>query len=217
MVLPPFSSDDVDALTNTAELPVLFSLNCLSGQISPFTKPGMDVKAVIKATGGAIGSMAPSVVTWGEMRDTYPAILSAMYGNASGASMSQGWVVALARLTTILAGVNASNNGVVDNARAWNFLGDPSLPFWANGTPKRFAGDEYAFTALGTKVRVVASSPAATGAEITIVNGPGQALARKVLPGPGTYELQLDGWAAADALEAVAAKPGFVSVSRGVG
>jgi len=214
---PVFGRADVDALTNTTELPVLFSLNCLTGQLLPVNNLGMDGRAVIRGTGGAVGAMAPSVVSWGEMRDTYPAILTAMYGNSSGASLSQGWVVTAARFQTIIAGTNAANAKVIDNGRLWNFLGDPSLPFWANGTPRRFNAGDVQYSGGGTKVTVNAVGADAAGTEVTIVNATGQALARKTLPGPGTYELALDGWAPANGLVGVRAKPGFVSRSDAVG
>jgi hypothetical protein len=208
---PLFGRTDEAALTNGELLPYIFSINCLTGAYDNPADLGLDPTAVLDPVGGAVGAFGASIVTWAE-KVTQRALLDAIYGGA--VSPSQGWVATLARWTMLVTGINTGSKGLQDNSRSWNFFGDPSLPFWANGVPKRFVAGEFTYAVGDKVVTVTANGAEAKGSEVTIVNGAGQALARKTLGAAGTFQLPLDGWAPATGLIAVRAKPGFVSLGQ---
>ena len=132
---PFFTTNDVNALTNGAELPVVLSINCSSGAYQD-DDTSFATQALVNPNGGAVGvfgdtEVSPSwhntQIAWGFMDGLLPRVLA-----GEGPAAKQRVGNALINGKNRLAGLSppAGDGNTRNELYLWHYLGDPSMQMW---------------------------------------------------------------------------------------
>jgi hypothetical protein len=135
-----FTTEDVDALTNGANLPVLFSIDCASAAYD-LDDTSLAQSALVKSGGGAVGvfgdtrnspSWHNSQIALGFIDGLLPNVLP-----GEGPVMKQRTGDALVNGKLRLAGLAppAADGDTRDELYLWHYFGDPSMQMWGGGAP----------------------------------------------------------------------------------
>ena len=129
---PRFASEDADALTNGAELPVVLSINCSSGAFQD-DDSSFATRALVNPNGGAAGVFGDTEVSptdhntqlaLGFLDALVPRVLSGE-GPADKLRVGDALIRGKQRLVSIW------NDGATRNEfYLWHYFGDPSMQMW---------------------------------------------------------------------------------------
>jgi hypothetical protein len=118
-----FSTDDVDALTNSPRLPVVSAFTCLAGQ---YAMPGFDglTEAMVKSSRG--GAIAAWSSTASEQNSDSMILARHLFKGAFGPSRD----VVLGEAVRAASVASAADGAPPSAVQTYNLLGDPALRIW---------------------------------------------------------------------------------------
>ena len=156
---PGFSTTNVQALTNGANLPVVLSINCSSGAFD-YDETSFASESLVKADGGSVGvfgdtrdspSWHNTQIAWGFVDAMLPSVLP-----SEGPAEKQRVGAALMHGKMRLAGLAppATDGSTRNELYLWHYFGDPSMQMWGGDglkivNPALFAA-QYVALAVGT-------------------------------------------------------------------
>ena len=131
---PYFGSAEADALTNGAMLPVVLSINCLTGAFN-LDERSFATQALVNPNGGAVGVFGDTEVSptwhntqiaWGFLDALVPRVLA-----GEGPATKQRVGDALISGKNRLAGLAPlPDGGTRAELYLWHYFGDPSMQMW---------------------------------------------------------------------------------------
>ena len=144
---PRFSSDDVAAVTNGAELPVVLSINCSSGAFQDSDNSFVGA-ALANPHGGAVGAFGDTEVSptdhntqiaWGFADALIPRVLPSE-GPATRQRAGDALIHGKARLAGIWPpsgpGIAGGDGGTRAELYLWHWFGDPTMQMWGGEPPE---------------------------------------------------------------------------------
>jgi Peptidase family C25/Propeptide_C25 len=145
---PFYTTDDVDALSNGALLPVLLSINCASGAYD-IDDTSFVQNALVKADGGAVGvfgdtrnspSWHNTQIAWGFVDALLPPVLPAE-GPATKQRVGDALVLGKLRL----AGISppGGDGSTRSELFLWHYFGDPTMQMWGGDVAPVFWNPKY--------------------------------------------------------------------------
>jgi hypothetical protein len=185
---PGFSTGNIPSLHNGNLLPVVFSVNCASGQFDTPGSPSFVEQIVQKADGGAVGAVgdsrnSPSTtnseMALGMMDAMFPNVLP---GSGSATPITRMGLVVDAGKAYVnsVEGAGSSTNQAEQYLYHW--FGDPTMPIW-RANPHRFVIGDITITQLEKQLMVTVKQPGLRGALVTLLDGNGNAIGRARLEG----------------------------------
>jgi hypothetical protein len=143
---PYFTTDDVNALTNGALLPVVLSINCASGAYDT-DETSFAGQALVKADGGAVGvfgdtrnspSWHNSQIALGFADALLPSVLPGE-GPATKQRTGEALIDGKLRLAGLAPpsgpGIAGGDGSTRNELYLWHYFGDPSMQMWGGGNP----------------------------------------------------------------------------------
>ena len=143
---PSFSTSNVQALTNGANLPVLLSINCSSGAYD-YDETSFAGESLVKPNGGAVGVFGDTrdSPTWHNTQIAFgfvDALLPSVLGG-EGPATKQRTGNALIHGKLRLAGlappsgpgITGGDGSTRNELYLWHYFGDPSMQMWGGGVP----------------------------------------------------------------------------------
>jgi hypothetical protein len=138
---PRFSSFDVAATTNGAELPVVLSINCSSGAFQDDDNSFVGA-ALANPNGGAVGAFGDTEISptdhntqlaWGFADALIPRVLPSE-GPAERQRVGDALMHGKARLASIWPpsgpGITGGDGGTRNELYLWHWFGDPTMQMW---------------------------------------------------------------------------------------
>jgi hypothetical protein len=155
---PRFSSEDADALTNGAMLPVVLSINCSSGAFQDDDR-AFATQALVNPNGGAVGVFGDTEVSptdhntqlgLGFMDALLPRVLAGE-GPADRLRVGDALIHGKRRLAGIWPpsgpGITGGDGGTRNEFYLWHYFGDPSMQMWGGDVPEPRVPDVSQFRA----------------------------------------------------------------------
>jgi hypothetical protein len=174
----------IPSLTNGAQLPVVFSVNCASGKFDDPGTPSFAEQLVEDSAGGAVGAVGDSrnspsgtnsTMALGMFDAIFPNVLPAYGGTASIRRM--GLVLNAGK-----AYVDAQEGSGSSTAQAemylYHWFGDPTMPIW-RGQPLRMPSA--VIRLVDTKITLTMSTHDTDGLEATLLDQRGRPIGRAIV------------------------------------
>ncbi len=143
---PFFTTTEVDALTNGANLPVVMSINCASAAYDT-DETSFVQNALVKANGGSVGvfgdtrnspSWHNSQIGLGFVDALLPSVLGGE-GPATKQRVGDALVHGKLRLSALAPpsgpGIVGGDGNTRKELYLWHYFGDPSMKMWGGGSP----------------------------------------------------------------------------------
>jgi hypothetical protein len=173
---PNLSVNDVPQMTNGAQVPVVFSINCASARFDDPSFPSMVERIVMKPDGGAIGafgdsrnsgSTANTQLATGFFDSMFPATDPAYDAGAPTRRLGD----VLVRGKQYFAAQNADNPGnVYGHFHLYGLFGDPTIQMWSD-YPRLFNPDRIRAELQYDHVQLYLEEPWADGTIATLFDG----------------------------------------------
>jgi hypothetical protein len=135
---PGYSTGNVQALTNGANLPVVLSINCSSGAYD-YDETSFAGESLVKANGGSVGvfgdtrdspSWHNTQIAFGFVDGLLPSVLPGE-GPASKQRVGNALITGKLRLAGLAP--PATDGSTRNELYLWHYFGDPSMQMWGGG------------------------------------------------------------------------------------
>jgi hypothetical protein len=150
---PGFTTSNVQALTNGANLPVVMSINCSSGAYD-YDETSFAGESLVKANGGSVGvfgdtrdspSWHNTQIAFGFVDGLLPSVLPSE-GPVEKQRVGNALITGKLRLAGLAP--PATDGSTRNELYLWHYFGDPSMQMWGGGSPVIFDPSQFTATFL---------------------------------------------------------------------